>query len=75
MYLLKLIPIGEDLAVQLPPDVIARHGLKSGGDLVMYQTDESWKIALPGTALDEQLRAGLRIMAEHHDVLSQLARS
>ncbi|WP_141510771.1 AbrB/MazE/SpoVT family DNA-binding domain-containing protein [Ramlibacter sp. WS9] len=75
MHRLKLIPVGENLAAELPPDIVARHGLKAGDDLVMYATDEGWKIAIPGTPLDEQLRAGLRIMADHREVLSQLAKS
>ena len=75
MHHIKLVPVGEDLAAELPADIVAKHGLKPGDDLVMYKTDEGWKIAIPGTALDEQLRAGMDIMAEHREVLRRLARS
>lgn len=75
MYRLKLIPIEESLAVELPAEFVAAHGLKPGDDLVMYPTDGGWKIAIPGTDLDEQLRAGMRIMVEHREVLSRLAKS
>jgi len=75
MHHLNLIPAGEDLVAELPPDIVAKHSLKPGDELVMYRTDEGWKIALPGTPLDEQLRIGMRIMVECREVLRRLARS
>jgi len=75
MYSIKLLQADDELVAELPHDFVARHGLAPGDELILYETAAGWQIALPGTALHEQLRAGLRIMNEHRSVLAKLARS
>lgn len=74
MQALKLIPVGDSLAVVLPKDLLERLKLAEGGTVFLTETPEGVQLTTRDPEVEKQMELAREIMQERHAVLEELAR-
>jgi putative addiction module antidote len=74
MQPVKVIQIGESLAIVLPTEIVGRLGLESGQHLRIAETETGFALSRHDPEFDRQMRAAERIMDRYHETLRLLAK-
>jgi len=74
MHAVKLIPIGDSLAVVLPQEVVDRLHLIQGGTVYLSETLEGVRLTSQEPLVEEQLALARQIMKDRQAVLRELAK-
>jgi putative addiction module antidote len=74
MVKLKLRAVGTSTGLVLPKEALHRLKVKSGDNLFAIETPEGYLLTPYDPALEEQLKLGHEIMAEHRETLRALAK-
>jgi putative addiction module antidote len=71
---LKLRDIGTSTGIILPKEALNRLKVKSGDALFAVETPQGYLLTPYDPALEEQLKLGREVMAEHRETLRALAK-
>jgi putative addiction module antidote len=74
MHALKLTPIGDEVGVILPKEVMERLKLENGDTLFLTELPDGLRLTAHRQELDEQLAIGRAFMQEYHDSFQELAK-
>jgi len=74
MVKLKLRAVGTSTGLVLPKEALHRLKVKTGDTLFAVETPEGYLLTPYDPALEEQLKLGREIMAEHRETLRALAK-
>ncbi|MGA3401157.1 MAG: AbrB/MazE/SpoVT family DNA-binding domain-containing protein [Acetobacteraceae bacterium] len=72
---LKLIPVGDDVGVVLPPELLESLGIREGDTLDAIMTPDGLLLTAGDAAFQRQMAIARRIMQERRGVLRRLAES
>jgi putative addiction module antidote len=75
MIEVKLIPVGDDVGVVLPPELLENLGVHEGDTLDATWTPNGVLLTAGDAALQRQMAVARRLMHEKRDVLRRLAES
>lgn len=71
---LKLRAVGTSTGIVLPKEALHRLKLKRGDSLFAVETPEGYLLTPYDPELEEQLRLGREVLAEHRETLRALAK-
>ena len=74
MHQVKVIQVGDSLALTLPDEVVERLGIKFGQTLSLTETPNGFEFSASEPDFERQMRAAEKIMDRYRDTLSKLAR-
>ncbi|MBS0560780.1 MAG: AbrB/MazE/SpoVT family DNA-binding domain-containing protein [Proteobacteria bacterium] len=74
MAAVKVIGVGEELAVLLSPELRARLGVKEGNVLQAVEGPDGVTLSVPEPSFEEQMNEARRLMDKWQNVLRELAK-
>lgn len=74
MHHVKLTRVGSGLGLTLPPETLARLGLKEGDSLVLNESPTGLVLAAMTDEDKRVMRAFEEVSAQHHETLRRLAK-
>jgi len=75
MVELKLIPVGDDVGVVLPPELLESLGVREGDTLDAIMTPNGLLLTAGDAAFQRQMAVARRLMHERRGILRRLADS
>lgn len=72
MHTLKLIQVGESVALALPKEALAKLNCGVGATVFLAETAEGLTLTSHNPLIQDQLRAGRDFMRNYHDALRML---
>lgn len=72
MAALKLVPVGDDIGLALPAELLAGMGVHEGDTLYAHLTPDGLSLTVGDAVFGEQLELARRLMRERRGVLSTL---
>jgi len=72
--MLKIVPVGDELGVVLPPDVLAQLEAELGDSVRLAKTDDGFSITKGQPSFDEMMSVARDVMRKDWNVLRTLAR-
>jgi len=70
---LKIVPIGDDLGVVLPPEVLAQLRAELGDTVKLDETDGGYCLSKGQPSLDDMMAAAREVMRKDWNILRALA--
>jgi putative addiction module antidote len=71
--MLKIVPIGDDLGVVLPPEVLAQLRAELGDTVKLEETESGYSLSKSQPSLDDMMAVAREIMRKDWNILRALA--
>lgn len=72
MHAIKLTPIGDEVGIVLPAEILARLNPRGGDTVFLTETPHGLVLTAHDPALLDQLEAGLEFLGDFHDTFQAL---
>lgn len=71
--MLKIVPVGDELGVVLPPDVLARLQAELGDSVRLEETEKGFSLNKGQPSFDEMMAIARKVMRKDWNILRALA--